>query len=367
LILLLVILYFLNVHSLILISILALIGFNLFQSSFTKFCGLEKIFKRLGLRSELDEIKNLNRLYKDAAEAQLTYATTLNLLQKSVIEMTPSYDLIKSTENWQKIVGDDCRTVSKENLYYLMEKKNLFEYVNEKDRTQLRQELDSFIKSNHSEILITRFRINSQDEKENWIEGKFCLVNYDGKDFIRGLVSDVTETHLKELKMAHLALHDPLTNLPNRLFLNEKLKMLKSIADRTGRSIASIFIDLDNFKQINDNFGHTAGDELLLTIAGILQRKIRSHDLLIRWGGDEFVLIASDLKSYYDVEIIAEKMRNSLIHELKKTRYSDVTMSLGIAIYPDHASSIDDLIEKSDEALLKSKAEGKNRIIFARK
>ena len=366
LILILVFFYIMGLHSVFLLSILALIGLNLFQSGFTKFCGLEKLFKKTGLSSEMDEIRKLNHSYREAAEAQLTYATTLDLLQKAVIEMSCEYHIIKSTENWEKISGEKVQQMTEDKMFYLTEKKNFMEYVSSEDRGSLRKELDELVRKNGSEILVTRFRIDkfNSDKKENWIEGKFCIIDYDGNRFIRGLLNDITEAHLNELKMHHLALHDPLTNLPNRLFLNEKLKMLQSIADRSNKYIASIFIDLDNFKQINDKYGHPAGDDLLIKVAGILESNIRNHDILIRWGGDEFVIIASDLKSKYDAEIIAEKIKMNFAIEMGDSIYTDVSMSMGIALYPEPVNCIEDLIEKSDSALLKSKADGKNRIIF---
>ncbi len=161
----------------------------------------------------------------------------------------------------------------------------------------------------------------------------------------------------KELR--RLAYHDPLTGLPNRLLLLDRAGIAISRSDRTGRLLAVMFVDVDGFKTINDNFGHEAGDSLLCTLADCISGSIRKNDTVSRVGGDEFLVLLEDLGSPQDIRRIAEKI---LIHI---RRISDVaftkrtvTASVGIALSPHDANDIGSLIKLADAAMYRAKQAG---------
>jgi len=185
------------------------------------------------------------------------------------------------------------------------------------------------------------------------------------KNIIIGICIDITEDIKRQEKISFLAYHDPLTGLVNRSFLKEELKTLISFANRYSKKIALVFIDLDNFKFINDTFGHEIGDKLLIEIAHRLQKCIRNSDIAARIGGDEFVLVLNDINSKEDVENkiknIMKTLTTSIIIDNNKM---EVTFSAGISIYPDDAKDILELFQFSDIAMYNAKKEGKNGFKF---
>ncbi len=163
-----------------------------------------------------------------------------------------------------------------------------------------------------------------------------------------------------------MALHDALTALPNRIYLEEQIDRSIAHARRSNQKVALLFIDLDNFKQINDVQGHKVGDQLLVSVSRILQSKLRSYDTLARWGGDEFVVVIPDLADANMASSIAEKLMTAVNHELGLDQNFHTTLSIGIAAYPDDAATTEALLIQADKALFHAKSQGRNNIqIFA--
>lgn len=159
-----------------------------------------------------------------------------------------------------------------------------------------------------------------------------------------------------------MASHDALTELPNRVFLEEHANLAITQAIRNDSKVAMMFIDLDNFKQINDIQGHKAGDQLLVAVSNALRSKLRPYDTLARWGGDEFVVLLPDISKVHDVRGIAEKLMQAVQRNLVPELNLHTTLSIGIAVYPDDADSTETLLMQADKALFHSKAQGRNNI-----
>jgi len=160
-----------------------------------------------------------------------------------------------------------------------------------------------------------------------------------------------------EERMSHLAYHDPLTGLPNRLLFNDRLAQALTTARRHGGKLAVIFADLNNFKSINDTLGHSVGDALLQAIANSLVACLRSIDTVSRHGGDEFVILLSEINHTSDTAKAVQKIAASIEtvhrvgpHDLK------VTTSIGISIYPDHGLTGEGLVNKADAAMYRAKS-----------
>lgn len=163
-------------------------------------------------------------------------------------------------------------------------------------------------------------------------------------------------------KLEYLSSHDTLTDISNRRDFEEKLQNHILAQKRAGNDLALIFVDIDNFKSINDNFGHEKGDIVIKKAAKIFKNSIRQSDLLARWGGEEFVIALLNLCEE-DAKDVAEKLRSGLEHdiELKEIANRSVTGSFGLTMM-ENSDTLEDLISKADEAMYISKKSGKNRI-----
>lgn len=177
-------------------------------------------------------------------------------------------------------------------------------------------------------------------------------------------IRDITATKQQEETLAKLAITDALTGLPNRRWLNEYLPdaLARSRGSRTSHNrIALLFIDLDNFKKVNDTLGHAAGDTLLIAAAGCLKSAVRDIDHVVRLGGDEFTVLIENLERDADAELVAAQIISALSESESFARWNslDVKCSIGIALYPAHAQDADRLLHCADEAMYAAKAAGK--------
>ncbi len=338
------------------IAILLFVGLNLLQSSFTGFCMMEKLLKKLGLRSELDEIRALSRANAEA-EARAAYYDTLGLLNEVVIELSVDGKLKFLSEHWLELLGS---THKRHDVFLNLP---FTAFINKQDQAAFEDTLDVLSKGSMDTVNM-RFRMVREDRLEHWVEGKFALYEKQGEvQGIRGVLRDVTEAHIQEKRISHMAMHDALTGLPNRQFLDDRINLDIEQAASHQTKLALLFIDLDNFKQINDLHGHKTGDQLLVEVSSILQSSLRGTDVLARWGGDEFVV----LLPFADDPEVARKVAHELmqkLHLILEKRYADtyVTLSIGIAVYPDDAGTSEDLLMQADKALFYAKSQGRNNI-----
>lgn len=195
-----------------------------------------------------------------------------------------------------------------------------------------------------------------------------------------GIFTDITQQKSAETEIHNLAYYDPLTHLPNRRLLNDRLKRAGAASRRSGRYGAVMFIDLDNFKQINDMHGHVAGDLLLIEASRRITQCVRAVDTVARFGGDEFVVVLGELGidengSAVQANIVAEKIRDSLaepyfltLQKKEKTKPITVdyrcTSSIGVTLFVDHQEGHETLLKAADMAMYQSKNNGRNQISF---
>ncbi len=177
--------------------------------------------------------------------------------------------------------------------------------------------------------------------------------------------SDISDIKLSEERLHYLAHHDPLTGLPNRLFLNDRLEQAILHGKRQKTSVTVMFIDIDHFKQINDSMGHAAGDLLLRTTAERLVMAIRETDTVARLGGDEFSIILTDVNQSTDLEAIAKKILDTVSQPVSLQELGKVQLSVSIGIASHHAElSADELLENADTAMYVAKKSGRNQFRF---
>ena len=187
----------------------------------------------------------------------------------------------------------------------------------------------------------------------------------DGRRYFISTAQDITERKAAQEQVEFLAYHDPLTGLPNRLLAKDHFDLAVSFADRQKTKVALAFLDLDNFKIINDSLGHGMGDALLKIVATRLKACLRESDALSRQGGDEFLIVCGGILDIDAITHIAEK----ILAELVKTFLIDgnelsTSLSIGIAVYPDDGTDYETLLKKADTAMYQSKDAGRNTYRF---
>ncbi len=177
--------------------------------------------------------------------------------------------------------------------------------------------------------------------------------------------SDITQIKASQEKIHHLAYHDALTNLPNRRLLIEHLNHSIGHAKRNNLSFTVLYLDLDNFKYINDSFGHPEGDLLLKIVSSYLSDNLRAEDTVARVGGDEFVLVFEDTNEPQDAELLAQKVL-SLLHQAIPLKHheANVSASIGVCLYPQDGKDADELLRNADSAMYRAKNAGRNTFRF---
>nr|WKF55823.1 putative signaling protein [Paraburkholderia busanensis] len=179
------------------------------------------------------------------------------------------------------------------------------------------------------------------------------------------IFSDITGRRLAEERLSYLATHDALTGLPNRTLFSERLEHAMARAQRAGKRVAVMFVDLDRFKLINDTLGHGIGDETLKVIAGRLRHGVRETDTVARLGGDEFTIVAEDIEDIRDVGRIAQSLLEVIGRPVSVGAQSVfVTPSIGISMFPDDGADPKQLLMQADRAMYEAKEVGKNNFQF---
>lgn len=227
--------------------------------------------------------------------------------------------------------------------------------------------------NNYSGQTDTQFELllKAKDGTPVWTEGNVTVVHDPEREKVSQIMMVSREiTHRKEREndLLYLAYHDTLTQLPNRRYLLKEFPKLLAEAQNANNCLAMLYIDGDDFKDVNDKYGHDTGDDFIQKFGQVLINSVRSHDLVIRIGGDEFIVILTGLTKEN------EKRKAQMMHiiqrirdELKKgwiieNNYFAPTASIGVAYYPDHGKNLDELLDLADQALYKAKEFGKNKL-----
>jgi diguanylate cyclase (GGDEF)-like protein/PAS domain S-box-containing protein len=243
----------------------------------------------------------------------------------------------------------------------------VFQIIEGTTRRVARNPVEHALKENKLVALSADCVLIRRDGAECAIEDSATPV-HDPHGQIAGAVivfHDVSESRAMRARMSHLALHDALTDLPNRTLLNDRVTQAIALARRHGKQFAVLFVDVDGFKRINDTLGHTIGDRLLCSIAERLSACVRATDTLGRLGGDEFVALLSEIEHARDAIVIADHMRVALAapyHFLPND--IKVTASIGVSVYPYDALDAETLFKNADMALYYAKKNGRDNSQF---
>ncbi len=301
--------------------------------------------------------ERLMETIQSRVQEQQYYLETLSLLEEAVIELSTEGVILRASPGWNKIAHrDDSAGLS------------ICEDIHTDDVDMLQTQLQSLLSGEKQQVTL-RFRLRPQwaVKHETWVECRLLPSRHKNGQVagVRGVLRDITQTYLNEKQITHMALHDALTELPNRILLEDRIKIALSIAERNRHLVGVCFIDLDNFKVINDTLGHKAGDRLLVAFADRLRAELRSGDTLARWGGDEFVLLLPDMQSVQAIRNVTEKIIQSLERPLMLDNNEiRVTFSMGAAIFPNDGVEIEVLFSQADRAMFFAKSQGRNQVCF---
>lgn len=284
---------------------------------------------------------------------------TLDLLEEAIIDMTPQGKLTSVSAGWGKLRGNlkAVRTAPDQSL---------LQFVHPEDQANVGASLQQLATGQERNTTL-RFRLSDEHGNHQWVEARLLAYRspQGSVTSMRGILRDVTASYLEQKRITRMALHDPLTQLPNRILLEDHLQKAVVRAQRNGTKVALAFIDLDRFKQINDTLGHQAGDVVLRTLSQRLLSAMRETDTLSRWGGDEFVALMPDATNDQDIRAIAMRLmeagRQPMDVEGKEVL---PTLSIGFAVYPDNADSAEALMAAADHTMFQAKHNGRDNVQF---
>jgi diguanylate cyclase (GGDEF)-like protein/PAS domain S-box-containing protein len=309
------------------------------------------------LHSIIERARNAEALFDERERAQVT----LNSIG----------DAVMSTDVWGQVTY--LNTVAENLTGWSREEaaghglEEVFQIIDATTRKPLQSPMQVAIHENKTACLPPNCVLIRRDGHEAAIEDSTAPI-HDRRGQITGAVMvfhDVSTARAQSLKLSYLAQHDSLTDLPNRTLLNDRLTQAISLAYRHRQKLALLFLDLDRFKHINDSLGHAVGDRLLQSVAQRLSACVRSSDTVSRQGGDEFVVLLSELTRAQDATVIADKILLAIAtpylidqHELH------ISASIGIVTYPDDGTEAETLMKNADIAMYHAKDAGRNNYQF---
>ncbi len=246
----------------------------------------------------------------------------------------------------------------------LISDKSWKKFILEDDIDLYNKKINKVLNSKKDEFYSIDYRILSKDNKVVWLQSKGKkTLEKNGDLFIHGAFSDITDRKEKEIEINYLSFNDEVTRIPNRRFFVREVT--NHINNYPNEKIAFIFIDLDNFKYVNDTYGHDAGDLLLIEFAKIIKNMKIKDSLFARYGGDEFIIVQYNIQEKnqikYILDNIIKKLSNPIIINDKEIF---CTLSIGVSVYPIDGGDMPILLKRADMAMYLAKVNGKNRYEF---
>ncbi|MFL1485606.1 diguanylate cyclase [Marinobacter sp. LN3S78] len=269
-------------------------------------------------------------------------------------------------EHWtMKFISSGCRDLTGHAPEDLIDNQEVSwaTLILAEDAVSVTQAVETAIGS--AEPFSVEYRLRRADGEVIWVWERGRSVKDDGGLVLEGIILDVTDRKALEVRLSELATLDPLTGQFNRRETERILQEEVARAERYERRLAVLWIDLDNFKEVNDTRGHEVGDEVLRTISLRLAESVRTVDTLGRFGGEEFIVVLPEM-SVEEAWDIAERLRRHIADEPVRTSVGEtlnLTISIGVAVYPDHAGSAATLCRMADKAMYQAKERGRNRTV----
>ena len=274
----------------------------------------------------------------------------LRFSYEAIISIDVTQRIVIFNKGAERIFGYEAREVIGKSIDVLIPERFHAEHKKHIERLMQSDENDLVM---HHQKSIFGLRKNSQEFPA---ESSIYVFSNGGERTFTAVLRDVSETATVQERLLHLATHDYLTALPNRLLFDDRLATAISRSERNSKKMALLFLDMNNFKSVNDRLGHQAGDIFLKIIGERLQAHIRESDTAARIGGDEFALILEDINDRHAVEITVQHLRGSLESAMILEQEEIIpSFSIGIALYPDDADNADLLLKEADCAMFADK------------
>jgi diguanylate cyclase (GGDEF)-like protein/PAS domain S-box-containing protein len=312
------------------------------------------LLKTLSVRSRkdldvMDEMKGELTLAKDNAEK---FSKILDdTSNETYIVDANNYKITQTNSAAARSLGYSKTQICKKALYEFWE-------------DQSRLEFETFVEPLRSGKKLLQVFEALQKRKDGTVypvQVKLKLVLFSKDLALLAVVKDLTESRQLESKIKRMAFFDSLTGLPNRNMINDRIALALSHAERNRENFALLFLDMDDFKSVNDSLGHSVGDELLKEVAKRLTKLLRGEDTVARIGGDEFVILLTGLKDDNYSTRLAERIISALKPAFKIDRHEIYSsFSIGIALYPNDGKDAEALFKSADSAMYRAKSQGKN-------
>ena len=308
-----------------------------------------------------------NSLRNELEESRNNYASLSETISELIIRIDENYKIIFVNYAVKQVLGYEREEIINKDFKMLfpVSEFNRFEnefkkyfYVDFKDRNDMGLKKVIEILGKNKNRGISPLEMSFGNSKDIGGRTLTCIIR------------DITKRKNIERKLKHLAFHDKLTSLGNRDLFDTEMKIFFNIFEgKTHLSGALFFLDLDGFKNINDTFGHNAGDELLIQTAQRLTRSLRDSDRVFRFGGDEFVVLVKSIREKNEAATIAGNILNEIrksyiLKTIPGSPRVNIGVSIGISIIPEHGHNTETLTKNADLAMYKAKATGKNRFVF---
>jgi len=313
--------------------------------------------KAIGFRGVSHDVTERKHAEKALRQSEEKYRNILENIQEAYFEVDLSGNFTFFNDSLCRVTGCLREELIGANYKYFSDEensKNVFQVFNNVYKTRRPKE--------RFDWLIIR-----KDGTKRYIEASVSLQKDSSNkpNGFKGVIRDITERKLIEQELNHMATHDVLTGLPNRLMFSQLLNHAILSAQRNRKQLAVLFIDLDRFKTINDSLGHEAGDVMLQEIAGRFRHLLRAADIVGRLGGDEFIIMIEDVNELSQVATLAQKILTTTIKPVDiMGEECRVTASIGISIYPSDGQDEQSLMKNADIAMYFAKEEGKNNYKF---
>ncbi|MFI3190126.1 MAG: diguanylate cyclase, partial [Methylococcales bacterium] len=304
----------------------------------------------------LIDVTEQYRLEVELKESEFRWKFAIEGAGDGVWDWNIETDEATYSKRWKEMLGYDETDILPLNDEWAMR-------IYPDDQSYVAKNMQDYLQGK-TEIYVVEYRLKCKDDSYKWILGRGMVVSR-GKDGqplrMIGTHTDITERKAAEEEIKQLAFFDPLTGLPNRRKLSDRLHYSIAINRRNHSQFAVFMMDLDKFKAVNDSLGHAAGDELLKQVAARIINCLRESDMVARLGGDEFVLVLENLKIPKAAEKIALKVIADLTlpFQLSNNHTVQIGASIGISIYPQDGNTSEKLMDHADTALYQAKDNGR--------
>jgi len=296
-------------------------------------------------------VQGIGRDVSDRKASEARYRLLFERNLAGVYRSTPDGTILDCNDACARLFGYDSREE------FLGVNANDF-YFDDRERERIVQMLREQRQSTNLEL-----RLRRRDGATVWVLENVTLRD---EDVMEGTIIDITDRKRAQDQVEYQAYHDSLTGLPNRLLFRDRITVALAHAKRTGRLSAVMFLDLDQFKLVNDTLGHTVGDRLLQAIGARLVTCVRAEDTVARMGGDEFTVLLADVADRRSAALVAQKVLEAVRHPVTIDEHElYVTTSIGIAVFPDEGLDAESLLKNADRAMYGAKERGRDNYQFA--